>query len=117
MKTYRIAIESLFLRRPGHPGVFSARSAYVVHARAAPHAAARAAVVAREQFAGAGVTGRTFGPTKVLHRVVEVREFREDEDAPETPEAASYQAMGFATKVRAMFRAAWIRRFRAYEVV
>jgi hypothetical protein len=117
MKTYRIVIESLFLRRPGHPGVFSATSAYIVHARGAPHAAARAAVVAREQFAGAGVTGRTWGPAKVLHRVEQVLELREDEDTPETPEGASYQAMGFATKVRAMVRAAWIRRFRAYEVV
>ena len=110
-------IESLFLRRPGHPGVFSASSAYIVHARGVPHAAARAAVVAREQFAGAGVTGRRFGPMKVLHRVDQVREFAEDDETPETPEGPRYDAMGFGVKVRAMFRAAWIRRFRVYEVV
>ena len=117
MKTYRIDIESLFLRRPGHKELFRARSAYIVHARGAPHAAARAAVVARERFAGAGVGGRTIGPTKVLHRVEQVREFREEDETPEAPEAPRYEPMGFAARFRAMVRAAWIRRFRAYEVV
>ena len=117
MKTYKVVIETLFVRLPGEPDMFGFFSTYFIESGSATAAARKAGRMAREVISGLGVEQVARGAFAPSVCIKDIWEMQGAPALQTNSNGATFYRMGPLAIAHAIIRIVWMRVFSSHLVV